>query len=494
MIVPTNCLQRIAPIAAGSVAAALMWLVLWAAAAQAATTQTFTYSPNYQTFSVPAGVNSVRVDLIGGSGATGQGSFGGGAGGSGGELTGDLAVTPGSTLYVFVGGAGQPDGGMGFGDPYHSHYDGGSGGNAGYSIFGAGNGGGGGGASSIANGSGIVALAGGGGGGGGSGTWLASTDTSGGAGSGGAPHSSGVQAAFGTAYDAVGANGDAAGGLEGTTFVDDDGSGLTAGGNGTAGGGGGGGGGGYAPCINGQCFSAGGGGGAGNNSYGGGGGAGGDSYAGSYLSNYSFTQGPFGAGQQGWVTISYGDPSATTLNASAQSADPGQSVTFHAFVDPSDGGGTVSFTNNETAISGCGNLPFLSGGGTGWLATCTTSSLPSGGDYVTATYSGDSNYAGSSATTLVSVSQPTTTSLQAANTTTTTNTADILTATVGGIGADVGTVTFTQNRVAIPGCTGLSLTWTNGAYQAVCNQTWSQRGGYAISANSSGGSWGQFTH
>lgn len=55
-----------------------------------------------QSWTVPSGVTSIRVDLIGA-----QGSGGGGfPGGYGHAVSGDLSVTPGSTLYVEVGGRG----------------------------------------------------------------------------------------------------------------------------------------------------------------------------------------------------------------------------------------------------------------------------------------------------------------------------------------------------------------------------------------------------
>lgn len=56
-----------------------------------------------QTFEVPAGVQSVHVVLVGGRGGTG---YQGSAGGFGARVEGDLAVTPGTTLYVEVAGNG----------------------------------------------------------------------------------------------------------------------------------------------------------------------------------------------------------------------------------------------------------------------------------------------------------------------------------------------------------------------------------------------------
>ena len=56
--------------------------------------------------------------------------------------------------------------------------------------------------------------------------------------------------------------------------------------------------------------------------------------------------------------------------------------------------GTVGFTSNGSAISGCTSVTLSSSR----TAICATSSLPVGTDTIVATYSGDSNYAGSSGT------------------------------------------------------------------------------------------------
>ena len=56
--------------------------------------------------------------------------------------------------------------------------------------------------------------------------------------------------------------------------------------------------------------------------------------------------------------------------------------------------GTVGFTSNGVAISGCTAVPLSSSR----TAVCTTSTLAVGTDAIVATYSGDSNYSGSSGT------------------------------------------------------------------------------------------------
>ena len=81
-----------------------------------------TYTANaqcYQTYQVPAGVTKVQVDAIGQPGQPGQSNtynasgddpIAGGAAGLGSEVTANVNVTPGATLYVNVGEEGMPGG------------------------------------------------------------------------------------------------------------------------------------------------------------------------------------------------------------------------------------------------------------------------------------------------------------------------------------------------------------------------------------------------
>lgn len=85
--------------------AALAGLILFVASpALAQTTVTFNHTGAQQTWVVPAGVTSVQVVA---EGAQGFDAVGGAVlGGRGGRATGTLAVTPGETLYIYVGGQG----------------------------------------------------------------------------------------------------------------------------------------------------------------------------------------------------------------------------------------------------------------------------------------------------------------------------------------------------------------------------------------------------
>lgn len=142
-----------------------------------ATTTTVSYTGSSQSWTVPPNVTSVSVTVTGADGGNGGNDGGSGlgaAGGPGGRVTGSLAVTPGETLTIYVGGAGGngsssvSNTGGGAAGNSGGGYGGGAGGNAGGSGS-SGGGGGGGGASAILRGGTVLAVAGGAGGGGGGG-------------------------------------------------------------------------------------------------------------------------------------------------------------------------------------------------------------------------------------------------------------------------------------------------------------------------------------
>ena len=72
---------------------------------------TFAYTGAEQTFTVPAGVGSVQVLAVGGTGGEQIGEEGGGEAA---QVSGQLSVTPGEVLYVEVGGRGEPGEGSAF--------------------------------------------------------------------------------------------------------------------------------------------------------------------------------------------------------------------------------------------------------------------------------------------------------------------------------------------------------------------------------------------
>ena len=72
--------------------------------------QTFSYTGSQQTFTVPSGVTSITIEMWGAQGGSGgyySNSSYCSTGGKGGYSTGNLSVTPGSSVYVYVGGQGE---------------------------------------------------------------------------------------------------------------------------------------------------------------------------------------------------------------------------------------------------------------------------------------------------------------------------------------------------------------------------------------------------
>src|SRR5207248_1688026 len=176
------------------------------------------------------------------------------------------------------------------------------------------------------------------------------------------------------------------------------------------------------------------------------------------------------------------------VSSSAATSVAGQSVRFVADVNPSDGGGTVTFDSDGTAIPGCSNVSFQAGGGTEWLTDCSTSSLSAGTHRITATYSGDATYTGSSGSTTETVQQATTTSLSAAPSSVPIAGTDKLVATVASSDGG-GAITFSQGHAVLSGCGAVPLTAAAGGVdQAVCKTSWSAPGSYTIMATYSGDS------
>ena len=68
-------------------------------------TDTFSYTGDYQIYTVPQNTTSLLFDLLGAGG--GNDHYGSNSGGTGSRVTGTLSVYPGETLYVFIGGAGS---------------------------------------------------------------------------------------------------------------------------------------------------------------------------------------------------------------------------------------------------------------------------------------------------------------------------------------------------------------------------------------------------
>lgn len=207
-------------------------------------TVTFDYTGSQQTWTVPAGVTSIEIEAWGAQGGSTSGSSYPGTGALGGYSKGTLSVTPGETLYVYVGGQGTSTT-----TKYGSYTLFSGGWNGGGSVSTQGNGGAGGGASDVRKGgqalTNRVIVAGGGGG-------VAWQNTQGGVGGGnsggngttidGAAAQGGTQTSGGAAGTA-GTGGQTA--TAGALGQGGNGSGWSEGGGGGGGGYYGGGGGGY---------------------------------------------------------------------------------------------------------------------------------------------------------------------------------------------------------------------------------------------------------
>lgn len=104
--------------------------------AGSASAESFTETDSVQTYTVPQRVTQLQLTAIGGAGGS---SLSGATGGEGGVVSSTLTVTPGQTLYVYVGGDGQGvESGTSSGGAQAGGYNGG--GSSAYSL-GAGGGG-----------------------------------------------------------------------------------------------------------------------------------------------------------------------------------------------------------------------------------------------------------------------------------------------------------------------------------------------------------------
>ncbi|MCB9315720.1 MAG: HYR domain-containing protein, partial [Lewinellaceae bacterium] len=319
----------------------------------------FDYTGAEQTWVVPAGVTSIQVEVLGAAGGTGSGTVGG----LGGRVTATMAVTPGETLYLNVGGEGYPclstsplpcqNGGFNGGgnttvptsDP--SDY--------------AGTGGG---ASDIRQGGNTLAdrviVAGGGGGGG----KTFSADANGGNG-GGLIGADGEDFIVGMSSDPGGLGGTQVAGGTGVAPATSGTLGQGGSGAGFPGGGGGGGGGWY-------------GGGGGRT----GGGGGGSSYTDPLASLVLHAQGvKAGAGQ---ITITYSSPLVQTAGLPSGAAFPvGTTANIFKVTDEADNMATCSFevtvTDEENPTIDCSGLTTVlttTDGGTGDCAATYTWAPP----------------------------------------------------------------------------------------------------------------------
>ena len=139
-----------------------------------------------------------------------------------------------------------------------------------------------------------------------------------------------------------------------------------------------------------------------------------------------------------------------TASPNPSSTTYGNTVPLHATGLPSNAAGTVIFTSGGSTLCTTGTVSAGS-------AACTTARLTPATYPVTATYSGDSNYLGSTATTSFTITQASTSFTAAANPTSTAygNTVNL---SVSGLPSGAtGTVTFTSGGSTLCATGAISL-------------------------------------
>ena len=152
-------------------------------------------------------------------------------------------------------------------------------------------------------------------------------------------------------------------------------------------------------------------------------------------------------------------------------------------------GGTVDFTSNGTAIAGCTGLPLNPSQGFGAsIATCNATFSQAGAFAIRANYPGDANSNPSSGSSSLTVVSPTGVALALKSGYPQIGQAVSLAATVSSTGnlSPTGTVNFTSNGAAIPGCTNVPLAPPGTV--ASCITSFSQTGTFTLAAAYSGDS------
>jgi hypothetical protein len=142
--------------------------------------------------------------------------------------------------------------------------------------------------------------------------------------------------------------------------------------------------------------------------------------------------------------------STTTLSASPNSPQNVGSVIDLSAIVTSGATGTVEFMNGSSAITGCATVVLNSA-----YAGCSTSGLPSGSDALSAVYSGDTNYSGSTSSTLYYTVSSSTLAAPSSPLVITTidapiNTSPVTLATSGGNGS--GAISFSVTNGTATGC------------------------------------------
>ena len=173
---------------------------------------------------------------------------------------------------------------------------------------------------------------------------------------------------------------------------------------------------------------------------------------------------------------------ATSLQSSAEPSTVGQQVTYTATVSPTPDGGTVSFTDGGSTISGCGSVGVNTSTGD---ATCSSTYSAVGSHTIQASYSGETDFGGSQSSSriqVVNAANPTMALQSSANPSLiaqqVTYTASVSPA------PDGGTVSFTDGGSTISGCESVAVNTSTG--DATCQATYASTGLHTIEAGYSG--------
>src|SRR5579872_5292375 len=157
--------------------------------------------------------------------------------------------------------------------------------------------------------------------------------------------------------------------------------------------------------------------------------------------------GTFPAGSGAMVQVVHNGGSSTTVTATPNPSNLGQSVTFNVTVAsvPTGGAaptGQVTLTQGSTVLA---QLTLSNG-----LANFATSALPAGSSAITASYAGDSSYSASSGNVTAVVQSPTATALTSSSNPASQGQSVTFTATVtSSSGTPVGSVTFTDGATVL---------------------------------------------
>jgi len=182
---------------------------------------------------------------------------------------------------------------------------------------------------------------------------------------------------------------------------------------------------------------------------------------------------------------------ATTLSSSLDPSMVGQAVTYTATVNAIVATGSITFEDAGTAIAGCADQTVSFGS-----ATCTVAGYATAGEHaITATYSGDSNYIGSTSSPSSQVVSRASTSTTLTSSVNPSRARQPVTYTVKVSPATVtGAVVFDEAGTPIVGCTAQTVssgtaTCTLSGYTAAATHsitaTYSGDGNYLTSASPS---------